>query len=37
MTVAMLVTAARNHPAGQLPIHDVVTGKSVHDVLTGVT
>jgi hypothetical protein len=37
MTVAVRVTASCARTVEELPIHDVVTGKTVHDVLTGVT
>ena len=37
MTGAMLVTAPCSPTVGELPIHDVVTGKSVLDVLTVVS
>lgn len=37
MTVATLITALRNQTVSELRDHDVVTVKSVHDVLTVVT
>ncbi len=37
MTVDVLITASRTQTVAGLRVHDVVTVKSVHDVLTVVT